>query len=286
MMGGCWRDEVLARLRLDDDASFYEQSSTRLADVDAAYGAYVDLSASFFARLAPSDARRLGMAPTNADCRGEVLLLLLGLKPSVLFAFGTWAGFADAIGDGLVRPWVARVAGPVAARLAVGRVDATCQVQPGVDFQGAVVLYDTSSPRARDVALAFFSAPGPGDAPILMSQVGRALGYPSRHGARRNSRVAFAACEAPGSDFSAPPPDAAEASEFLVEGPSEIPAAARYYLHCAAACAPRLPLAFALCGVVVPPALVRAVAEGTRVGDVGAAVAAANRGRAPVLESE
>ena len=70
MMGGCWRDEVLARLRLDDDASFYEQSSTRLADVDAAYGAYVDLSASFFLSAEPLGvalrARRLARAHGGA----------------------------------------------------------------------------------------------------------------------------------------------------------------------------------------------------------------------------
>ena len=277
-----WRDRAVALLGSDDD-EFVDSGADPCAA--AAWRAYVEMSESFFAGLAPVVRDGLGMAPCNADCRGEVLLVLLGLKPCVLFAYGTRPDFADDIERGLVAPWAAAAA----PRLRRARVARDCAPCAGVNFVGGLVLYDAASPRSRHVSHAFFpraAAPPPGDAPLLMGLVGRALGYPARPGARRNCHVAFTReGDAPAAGFRRRAADS-ELVEFLVEGPGEVPAAARYFERCRAACAPHVRLELSLCGVVVPLGYARRLAAGGDVAVVARLVAATNRGEAPVTERE
>lgn len=66
-------------------------------------------------------------------------------------------------------------------------------------------------------------------------------------------------------------------AEFLVEGPAEVPRAARYFLRCADAAAPIVTLRLALCGRVLARDRVEALARGERVDETAARIARANR---------
>ena len=71
----------------------------------------------------PSDDEdRLKMTQENADCRGEVALFLLGLKPCVLFAYGTWPEFARLFARNVLDVWLPARAGNVLLQVSSGSV--------------------------------------------------------------------------------------------------------------------------------------------------------------------
>lgn len=277
---------VQARIEALDsmDNDLVSMIELETADIKASYDSYLRMSGAFFASLGAAEKKALAMAPQNADCRGEVLLLLLGLKPSVLFAYGTAPAFAARIAAGLVEPWLAAIPPAARDRHALRKIEADF-VEPakGVNFKHGYVLSDTGALRRREVDDAFF-APEAYTPALLMSQIGRALGYPSKHGAKRNSRVNFVV-DGGGDDLRAVRRDS-DLVEFLVEGPSEVPRAARYYLKCAEAAAPFASLRFALCGRVLTRDRVEALARDEHVDETAAAIAKANRTRAPVFDRE
>lgn len=218
-------------------------------------------------------------------------MLLLGLKPAVLYAYGTWPGFATTFGAAALQPWLDAAPEPVRARLRLDEVAAPRRPRDGVDFGGGAVLWDALSPRAADVAAAFFVDPAPRD---LEAAICAALGYPT-DGARRNARCALVHVPRsfPGDvdsraldEFATAPPEA-ELLEFLCEGPREVPRAAAHALRCRGPVEDVLggALALSLCGRVLSRARVDALARGEGVDETAAAVAAANRGGA-VLERE
>ena len=120
----------------------------------------------------PRGVSALAMAPQNADCRGEVLLLLLGLKPSVLFAYGTAPAFAARIAAGLVEPWLAAIPPAARDRHALRRIEADF-VEParGVNFKHGYVLSDTGALRRREVDDAFFAPEAYTPALLMLSLI-------------------------------------------------------------------------------------------------------------------
>ena len=252
------RQGATARVNADETLPDVSSATPLLAD-----RAQIERSFRAYRALAEKLPAHVMEGTSSASFDLEVLLLLLGIKPSVLICHATNADYVQRMVTDVFKPWIAGASGlappELQYSLVLRQVTHQCTPVGAMCFQGAWVLCAASHPQRCYVEAAFFPPATlrfvPRRDPVLYALIGRALGYPSACVGDLNCDLAYVLLSSSEAEATDPPlahmvevADDRLLLDFRVEAPEEIPGALRHFAGCKRACAGILEIGLAMGG--------------------------------------
>ena len=190
----------------------------------------------------------------------EVLLLLLGIRPSVLICHNTKPAFVQKVVAEVFGPWLAldssQAPQQLRKALVLRQVTHACTPMTADSgpccFQHSWVLSATSHPHRAYVEAAFFPPSTlrfvPKIDPVLYALIGRALGYPSVCCGNEDVDIAYVSLEADDLTHMEEVGDKSVLLDFMVLGPHEIPGMLRHFAACRRSCGGLIEIGLAMGG--------------------------------------
>lgn len=188
----------------------------------------------------------------------EVLLLLLGIKPSVLFCHKESAPFVQAMVEEVFTPWLTAVTLPeeLSGALRLRQISHACTPYVSEDgtpccFKGSWVLSAAVHPQQPCVEAAFFPPETlkfvPKRDPILLMLLARSLGYPSDSREEGNVDISYFRNDDAIVNLS-PVPQDLELLDYVATAPREISRVVNHFNACRAACRGLVDIGFTMGG--------------------------------------